>query len=267
MTAKIPVWFLRINDFNRTFVKFLKVSNRYERGELTTFERKEHFLISMKALFTQLYRALRDLLREENIFEPLPRRIFILCKEKNIFSDCDDWLYFIELLNEYYETYDSVLKEELLDYILNTFKYKFYSVHQYFKKTYPLNKYKEQLVQINLSLNTRQELSYNKVIYNADFVKITEKSYEKLLDFFRLNKDIKLVWLQGSRVFGTIRGGSDIDLIIDSSLETYDALKEKMYKIQTPYRIDSKNLNSNSRFVKTATYLGTKLIYNIDDWQ
>ena len=86
MTAKIPIWFLRMNIFNYTFVKFLKVSNRYKRGELTTFERKEQFLLSMKALFTQFYRALRDLLREENIFEPLPRKILILCKEKDIFS-------------------------------------------------------------------------------------------------------------------------------------------------------------------------------------
>ena len=170
------------------------------------------------------------------------------------------------MLNEYYET-DDILKEELLDYILQTFKYKFYNVHQYFKKTYPLNEYKKQLMQINMTLNTRQELSYNEVIYNADFVKMTEKSYRLLLDFFRSNKEIRKVWMQGSRVFGTTRGGSDIDLIIDSPLETYDVLKEKMYKIQTPYRIDAKNLNSDTIFVKTATYLGTKLIYNIDDWQ
>ena len=83
----------------------------------------------------------------------------------------------IELLNEYYETADNILKEELLDYILHTFKYKFYSVHQYFKKTYPINEYKKQLIQINMTLNARQELSYNEVIYNADFVKMTEKSY------------------------------------------------------------------------------------------
>lgn len=267
MTTKIPIWFLRMNDFNFSFVNFLRIANRYDRGELTTFERKEQFLLSMRALFTKFYRALRDLLREKDIFEPLPRKIFILCKEKNIFSDCDIWLYFIELLNEYQETEDCILKEELLDYILKTFKYKFYNIHQYFKTTYPIQEYKKNLIEINQTLNPRENLSYNKVIYDADFVKVTDKSYNKILDFFKSNNEIKAVWMQGSRVFGTTRAGSDIDLIIDSPLETFDALKEKMYQIQTPYRIDAKNLNSNTIFIKTATYLGTKLIYSINDWK
>ena len=169
--------------------------------------------------------------------------------------------------SQYSETDDNLVKEELLDYILENFKYKFYQVHQYFKKTYPIQEYKKQIMQINMEVKPREELSYNKVEYNADFVKMTEKSYNKLLNFFKSNKEIKMVWLQGSRVFGTTRGGSDIDLIIDSPLETYDAIKEKMYKIQTPYRIDAKNLNSDTPFIKTATFLGTKLIYNIEDWK
>ena len=221
----------------------------------------------MRTLYKEFYKTLRDLLREENIFEPLPRKIFILCKEKNIYTEIDDWLYFIDLLNEYSEVENNLAKEELLDYILDAFKYKFYQIHQYFKKTYPLQDYKKQLMEINQTVNSREILSYNKVEYNADFVKMTEKSYKKLLNFFKSNKDIKFVWLQGSRVFGTTRGGSDIDLIIDSPVNTYDTVKEEMYKIQTPYRIDAKNLNSDTLFVKTATFLGTKLIYNIDDWQ
>lgn len=267
MTAKIPIWQLRIDVYNKMFIKYLKMSNRYDRGEIFAFERKEQYLLIMRTLYKEFYKYLRDLLREENILEPLPKKIFILCREKNIYTEIEDWLYFIDLLNEYNEIKDNLLKEELLDYILKTFKYKFYHIHQYFKITYPLQEYKKQLMQINQTMDTRNELSYNNVEYNADFVKMTEKSYERLLNFFKSNKEIKLVWMQGSRVFGITRGGSDIDLIIDSPLEAYDALKEKMYKIQTPYRIDAKNLNSNTLFIKTATFLGTKLIYNIDDWQ
>ena len=44
-------------------------------------------------------------------------------------------------------------------------------------------------------------------------------------------------------------------------------VKKEMYEIQIPYRIDAKNLKTNTTFVKTAIYQGTKLIYNIEDWE
>jgi predicted nucleotidyltransferase len=96
---------------------------------------------------------------------------------------------------------------------------------------------------------------------------MSEKSYNKMLEYFKANKEIKKVWLQGSRVFGITRQSSDIDLIIDISLSDFNRIKKEMYEIQIPYRIDAKNLKTNTTFVKTAIYQGTKLIYNIEDWE
>ena len=72
-----------------------------------------------------------------------------------------------------------------------------------------------QLMHIQNTQNTKENISHNEVVYNSDFVKITDKTYRKLLDFFKTNKEIKSVWIQGSRVFGVTRNGYDVDLIID----------------------------------------------------
>ena len=115
--------------------------------------------------------------------------------------------------------------------------------------------------------NIQEKLPHNQVIYSADFINMTEKSYNTILEYFKANKEIKKVWLQGSRVYGIARHSSDIDLIIDTSLSAFNRIKQEMYEMLIPYRIDAKNLKTNTLFVKTAIFQGTKLIYNIEDWK
>ena len=67
------------------------------------------------------------------------------------------------------------------------------------------------------------------------------------MNFFKAIPDIQYVWVFGSRAKGNYLPNSDIDLLIDSPLKSFDDIKSMANVLRIPYRIDISNLHDNDK--------------------
>ena len=100
---------------------------------------------------------------------------------------------------------------------------------------------------------------------------LDEYTYNLLIDYFKSKPEIKYVWIFGSRVLGTSRKSSDIDLLFESTIEDpfYLPYKKELNKLKHPYKIDIISINSDSQWIKEFAYLvkkDTKILYKREEY-
>lgn len=265
MTTELPVWFYRINDFKHKFIHYLKLINERPERQEQIHLINEMILRSMCSLFVQLVRAIRDYKLDEGLYEPLPRKLLIIAKNEELISNSEDWLYFIDLLNVYEQELNPKKREFYLDYIVKIYQNKFMNLYKDLTSRFPIKPEYADIFEKQSNTKNPKEL-YDDTLpeYHHNYIGITEKSYQIILNYLRSKKCIKKVWLQGSRVFRIPRKGSDIDLILDCPLEEQKNIDKELKELAIPYKLDAKNINTNSHFLKRVAQLGTKLIYSAD---
>ena len=59
-------------------------------------------------------------------------------------------------------------------------------------------------------------------------LKITERSYNIIIDFFRSQQYLKNVWLHGSRLYDKEHTGSDLDLLVECPQDKYEEFINKL---------------------------------------
>ncbi len=98
---------------------------------------------------------------------------------------------------------------------------------------------------------------------------LDEYTYNLLVEYFKTRREIKNVKIFGSRVNGTARKSSDLDLLVDGTFkpETLIVYTDEINKLRHPYRIDLIDVNdrANEKFVG-INYYCSECLYNIHDY-
>lgn len=233
---KIPRYYYRGQTIEHTFLEFCEMVDK----PLNSSEEKQAMLNLIKRMFVGYWKFLRDLLKEKNIIEYYPRNIIPLAIKEHIINDSAlIWIDYIDILNSliYAENQE---KEDLIDKVIKIYPNEVYKIHDFVSK-----KMNECNIQENLSQNI--SLPYTKPKYDAKELGIYESSYSLLLNFFKTIPNIKYVWFHGSRAKGNYLPNSDIDLLIDCPLESFEDIKSMINVLRIPYRIDISNIHDTDK--------------------
>ena len=233
---KIPRYYYRGQTIEHTFLEFCEMVNK----PLNNSEEKQAMLNLIKRMFVGYWKFLRDLLKEKNIIEYYPRKIIPIAVKENLIDNLAlIWIKYIDILNSliYAEGQE---KEDLIDKVIKIYPSEVYKIHDFVSK---------KMNECNIQENLSQEISLQFISpqYNADELGIYKSSYTLLINFFKTIPDIKYVWFHGSRAKGNYLPNSDIDLLIDCPLESFEDIKSMINVLRIPYRIDISNIHDTDK--------------------
>lgn len=253
---KIPRYYYRGQTIEHTFLEFCEMVNK----PLISSEEKQAMLNLIKRMFVGYWKFLRDLLKEKNIIEYYPRNIIPLAIQENIIDDSSlIWIDYINILNSLISAKGQE-KEDLISKVIKIYPSEVYKIHNFISKKMNECNVQENLLQEILLPNAKPQ-------YNSEELGIYESSYTLLINFFTTIPDIKYVWFHGSRAKGNYLPNSDIDLLIDCPLESFEDIKTMINVLRIPYRIDISNIHDNDKkdFLIRASE-NTKMLYRKNDF-
>lgn len=259
---KIPRFYYRIKNFRRNYLAFQKLSALYSRNALKTPELRQDMLNVIKSCWGVYWKILRDFLQDRNINLYLPREIFIAAEKEKIIDDAKVWISYIDDLNALLKTEDSVEKKYIVNKIFHDYRKPLEKVKKFLDLYFAKFHISEQILPF-----VPESLPDNNPVYSGDYIGLSKESYNLLLDFFKHTSEIKNVWVHGSRAFGNPRISADIDLIVDSPLNSFERLQNSFSKIQIPQNIDCTNVHDkeNNDFLYTLIQRSKK-IYRAADF-
>ena len=253
---KIPRYYYRGQTIEHTFFEFCEMVNK----PLISSEDKQAMLNLIKRMFVVYWKFLRDLLKEKNIIEYYPRNIIPLAIKDGIIDDSSlVWIDYIDILNTLIYAKGKE-KQNLIDKIIKIYPSEVYKIHDFISK---------KMNDCNIQENLSQEISLPFVSpqYNAEELGIYKSSYTLLMNFFKTIPNIKYVWFHGSRAKGNYLPNSDIDLLVDCPLESFEDIKSMINVLRIPYRIDISNIHDNDKkdFLIRASE-NAKMLYRKNDF-
>lgn len=258
--------YLKINTFNWKVDVFRELDEKLASSNDEKLVPRTFW--ALKSAYVFYYKFLKFLFKKEGKKILLPREIIINAQKSGKINDGDIWLSYIDYMNVFYNTSNSEEKLAIQKFIVNKFRTAIYNACQQINN----EERKKFLEQYMPTFKKHQEeeihLADNIPVYDYKDLYISERSYNIIIDFFKLQKSLKNVWIHGSRAYGTNTGGSDLDLILDCNPEDFNKIYDDFKLLPIPYLPDCKNINTFEHlfFIKSVQNLGTKKIYCSDDF-
>ena len=262
--TKTPRWHERIRVFNNYYNAFNDSYSKYENDESllkTVFD-------YLKISFEFYHKSLKDILCDFGIYMYLPKEILLQAHLLKIINDSNVWLDYIEELNNFYQTYGNDEQNALMISIINKYKSKLESPYKSLNYYYDSHPY-------NIEYEHKPLDTSSVPRYDSSDIGIFDASYDILLNYLKNNKNIKYVWLHGSRAKGNAKLSSDIDLLIDIDNSLVEQCKKDFYNLPIPYRVDFACINDDSFNSANDSTLqvflskvvdDAKIIYRYDDF-
>jgi predicted nucleotidyltransferase len=166
----------------------------------------------------------------------------------------------MEHMNVFYDKQNTDVKYKLMLYIVDNFTQAIQDVCLFVNN----DERKEFIKQFKPIIDNYQKedicLADNLPTYDYREIGISEKSYKILIKFFSSIKNLKSVWIHGSRAYNAGTYASDIDIIIDCPEEKYDDIVNQLNNLSVPYWFDCKNLYNSTylNYLKITQIIGTK---------
>lgn len=254
--------YLKIDTFNFK-VNYFKALD----GDFTKNDYEEKYIMpvftALKSVYTFYYKYVKFLLKQKGINLTLPRQILEKGQNEGIITDSEGWFLYIDYMNVYYQNKNEDNVYKMMLEIVNKFKQLVYDAYVYVN-----NEETKKFLNDHSSTFTKYQqeglqLANNKPVYNYEYWGISEKSYNRILDFFRSKKNLKNAWLRGSRAYDTYAAGSDLDLIVDYPEKDYQNFIDEFQRLTIPYIPDCKNINIKNDLyhIKGTQNMGTKKVY------
>lgn len=261
-SARLPIEYLKIQSFNIRYDACLKYQYAYINNTLNDND-FETLFYSIKSLFNFYWKYIEYQYKKTLTSAVFPKDILQMAKSDNIISDADCWLNYIEDFNIFFLEKDKDKKYISMHNIVDKYYPKIDSMLILMRspdKVQYMQKYKKEEDAI---MKEPFLLDDSEPVYSPDVLGISELSYNKLIDCFRSNTNIRTVWAHGSRIYNTNLSGSDIDLIFDCPAEAWQSVVNDIHWLSIPYFIDCKNIyiEKHIKYIKSIMYLGTKIIY------
>ncbi len=255
--------YFKMETFNWKYNTFQKLVEDYTLNQYENEKYISPVFWELKSSYIYYYKFLKFLLKQKGVKVLLPKDIIKQAQKENIISDGDVWLSYIEHMNVFYDKQNTDEKYKLMLYIVDNFTQAIQDVCLFVNN----DERKEFIKQFKPIIDNYQKedicLADNLPTYDYREIGISEKSYKILIKFFSSIKNLKSVWIHGSRAYGTYTNGSDIDIIVDCPIDFYDEFRFAMEFLPIPYYIDCKNINSKKdlTYIKKVQCLCTKKIY------
>lgn len=259
---KLPIEYLKLQSLELRYRWCCEYKERYEKEKMT-YEESYNYFMTIKSYFNFYWKYLQYLYKKDGVKLTFPREIISRARRDNLISDANVWLEYIDDFNRFWLEFNADIKQKMLEDFLKKYYTKIETIHDFahtqereaFMREY--QPVEEEIMQEKLFLDEGEP------VYSAEVVGITERSYEKLMDYFKSKSEIARVWAHGSRLYNTSARGSDLDLIIDCPEENWKTICRELINLPVPYIIDMKNLNIATEvpYIKSIMYLGTKKIY------
>lgn len=221
-------------NFFKLFCELKSIEDAYFADKSSKLA-KQNYIDFIKKVFVFHWKILRDLLSEQTYKIFYPREIFILAQEKDIINNANIWIKYIDKVNDLINSTNIQEQENIVNQI----------IFEYSIEIKKLKSFYQNMLIIKDDLADVSNNHPNCNITNNN-IGINEESYSILMNFINNTPEINKVWIYGSRASGNYRIASDIDLIIDSQIENFDSLVEKINRLRIPYRCDCKNLNDKT---------------------
>lgn len=250
----------RISVYNRNFKEYTEQRDNFLKIQDPSGYDMEPVFDKIKFLYVMYNRVLRDYYKEQGIYLFLPSEILKKAQEDGLIDNASVWLEYIDLLNELLQTQDKKLAKVLYRNILTKYLYEPDKSHKLIQKWFKQEIWDEYMESPKVGFPD------NKPLYTAQEIGLSEKSYNIFLNFCKSHKELKKMWLHGSRYNGTARKATDIDCIVD--LENgYPAedFKTLINQLPIPNRFDIASTQDESEFMETVTKTPIKCIYRQSD--
>lgn len=253
---KPPRWYYRLSPTLNTYDEYIQL----KKENLSNAERRQDMLNIIKRIFVSYWKFLKDMLRENGITEYYPRRIFKIAVQKGMINESElVWIEYINLLNQI--IYDIEKDSQAIaEKIINNYENRIPGVIDYMKNRCASVASKEEICDTIL-----QE---NQPIYDCSILNIPDYAYQILINYFISVPEIKKIWLHGSRSVGQAKVNSDIDLLADCPMESYETIQYQINKLRIPYRIDISSIHDESKklFLQMSIPFA-KIIYRKEDFK
>jgi predicted nucleotidyltransferase len=258
---------------NKNLIKYFKANSFYKYYKNLTYlldkDLNDETTIkevysSMLVVFKLYYKLIRQEFRDNNESYSLPREIFLEAGRRGYEKFSKIWLKFIDLLNIQAQEINKEEKTKIKKFVIESFKGKFYLMLDYVQRYVGMELLEETFKYCeNLAFDEKPLLGVDS-ISTYEEIGISEKSYYRIINYFKSNPLIKNVWIYGSRVYGTAEKGSEIDMVVDAPADKIIEIKRELSELVIPHYIDSKCLNdeSDKPFIAIVVPRGIKKIYS-----
>ena len=252
--------------FNNHYEHYLQLRDLYNSNTYEQYRDYRAFFDEIKFLYVFYIKTLRYIFLEDyNYKEFIPRKILSMAASDDykLINDAELWYDFIDDVNELCQTIEIKKIIDLTKEIVE--KYKDAPETAYVN----LNSYRQNE---DFQESYENEINPDKLTkpnYKSSDIGISEKSYNILLKYLRQNKELRYLWLHGSRAKGTALKNSDIDCISDIPFEKHNVFLQGLKNLQIPYNVDCVNINTTNEFEQNflkKIASDAKLIYRAEDF-
>lgn len=269
MFNDLPFEYGLVNWFNSNFHDFQRMETLYNSDNLDN-NGKEVFFNKIIEIIHLYWRFVKRTYKErKGIKLTTPREGFLKAQSDGMIHDADTWVEFIDDMNVCMATTNPEESLEIRDKMLEYYHTKLYSTLDYVHCEEHSKIMQEYAEQARYQQSLQLEFDMSKPVYNCDEIGISERSYNILLDYFRSKKEIKNVWLHGSRAHGNATGSSDLDLIVDCDNAFLQQISDEIGALKIPYICDPAgyyNERNIKYFYKLIKPFITKRIYRAEDF-
>ena len=258
---KLPIKYYKYKSLKDRYERCLFYREKLYGNKLLVEERPDAFW-AIKTLFNFYIKNLQYMYKLQGKEIILPVEVLKAAQKDKIINCADIWMEFIKDYNIYWQENDEAKQQSIELKIMDKYYRHIDLINKIISTPEALSLIEEnelleqELINSNLVLDDSEPLSYN-------LLGITEKSYNKLINYFKSMLEIKTVWAHGSRLYKTNSRGSDIDLLIDCPVENWQKVYTGLINLAIPYIVDVKNINmpEKQEYIKTIMCLGTKKIF------
>lgn len=236
----LPRWYYAIKVFNNFYNSFCEQICNYNSENIQNYHEIKPYFDIIKICFEFYHKPLKYLLRDRGYNLYFPTQILEIAEKEGLINDAKIWLEYIEDLNVFYQTYGNEKLLELAKNIIDKYKNKLSDVHK------TLNEFKAAIHPTEKKSENKQFPKDISAEILASDLGIMKHSYDLIMEYFKSNKNIKYVWLHGSRAKGNAKKNSDVDLVIDIEPDKITDCKNDFYNLAIPYRVDCVSVNESS---------------------
>lgn len=258
MTNTIPRWYYRCDNFLKNYHSLKITIEKFSSLKDISVEEKQHVFNLIKNCYVIYWRFCRDVLKEKGEIKYFPIDILIAAQKHGIIKDSEVWLEFNRYRIIAEENFTQKDRAELLDEIIEKFLTAIECVYINISKKFDDYTVEHKLL---MAYNEPEEnYPNNRPDYGPESLNVSMKIYSQILQFFISHKEIKRVWLLGSRT----RKNSDIDLLFDAPEDKIKELSIAINNMRVLNRFDIHRYKSLG-YIKNENQ-NYKLIYRAKDF-
>ena len=235
MSFTVPRWYQRslttILDY-----KFLKKQLQdIDNIKLVSMDEKYRIFNIVKDFYVHYWSTCRDLLKQDGVINYYPIEILKIAETRGYANNVDLWIDFTRyrrLLDiPMCDEQRTLLLDEILEKYIPAIDDAFQSILIRYEE---FSKLHDVCIEPNEKIENYPDIRPE---YSPSVMHVSLKVYQQLLQFFISHKEIKRVWLYGSRVDNG-REGADIDLLMDIPKEDEKRIVREINNLRILNRID-----------------------------